>query len=411
MANRFHLTDNGPKTCTASVRDCPIGGAHFEDKEAAELAYELKAEKKFNPLGALKKKSDPYTSHIARAEKRIRSLESDMKIRDARQKNGTLYHELRAEGITDELLEERFAVETNNRESTIGYTESEEGSVRAVGLTYGGDYKAEEEWGMAAITKGLQDGTYGPDDVLLYTKGDTTILAVKGERTYGWSANPEENDDVKRAEESARKRYNRYTPFEVQQMKWKLQNQSVADMRAQLKGKVVPLPKTRDELLSALVKLNSQKEYHTPAMGEFQTGKALVIVTKDPLEAKLMTKLKESHNNGSLRVGGSSNPFGRAALFYDERDLSRERKAGLIRDEEAQKSAQAYIADTQAKLKAKGNLYAISPDASGETEDIREARYFLNYAPQNAKQISGWFNKEQLERIADGDFSDVPKRN
>lgn len=33
----YHLSKNGPAVCTATVRDCPLGGAHFEDeKEAAE---------------------------------------------------------------------------------------------------------------------------------------------------------------------------------------------------------------------------------------------------------------------------------------------------------------------------------------------------------------------------------------
>lgn len=39
---KYHLTDNGPKPCTASVRDCPIGGAHFENVKEAEEGFHSK---------------------------------------------------------------------------------------------------------------------------------------------------------------------------------------------------------------------------------------------------------------------------------------------------------------------------------------------------------------------------------
>lgn len=37
---RYHLTDDGPKLCRASVRACPLGGEHFDTKKDAETAYE-----------------------------------------------------------------------------------------------------------------------------------------------------------------------------------------------------------------------------------------------------------------------------------------------------------------------------------------------------------------------------------
>lgn len=36
----YHLTEDGPKRCAATVRDCPLGGAHFESKQAATTAHE-----------------------------------------------------------------------------------------------------------------------------------------------------------------------------------------------------------------------------------------------------------------------------------------------------------------------------------------------------------------------------------
>lgn len=412
MRNSFHLTENGPKPCTASVRDCPVGGTHFTDKEAAERAFEFKADKKFSPLGALKKKkADPFTRHISDAEKRIRSLEKDMLVRDARQENGTIYHEFLAEGVTAEELEERFNEETNLRQGGLSYVRTEEGAVRAIGLSYGGDYKAEEEYGAAAIGKALRNGDFGPDDVLLYTEGDTTFLAVRGERGYGWTNDPKTNELVAREAEKAKKRYDEYVPYEQSDLRWKLRRLPMAELRAELKGKVVPLPKSKDEAISEVIKLRSEKTYRTPAMGEFQTGKALVIATKDPVEAKMMQKLKESHDGGNLRLGNSANPFSRGVSFYDDRDLTREHKSDLIRTEEAMKSSTAYIADTKTKLSANGSLFAVSPRVDGDLKDVRDSTYWLNLSPRNHKQIFGSFNKEQLERIASGDYSDVPEKD
>lgn len=38
---RFHLTDDGPKVCTAQQR-CPLGGDHYDDLSTAQRGYEQK---------------------------------------------------------------------------------------------------------------------------------------------------------------------------------------------------------------------------------------------------------------------------------------------------------------------------------------------------------------------------------
>lgn len=48
----YHLTLEGPKRCTASVRACPLGGAHFDTKMAAQSAYEVRLK---DELGSFKK--------------------------------------------------------------------------------------------------------------------------------------------------------------------------------------------------------------------------------------------------------------------------------------------------------------------------------------------------------------------
>jgi len=55
---KFHITDDGPKECKATVRDCPYGaagGEHYETIQEAGRAYEDIASKQygqFQTLGA-----------------------------------------------------------------------------------------------------------------------------------------------------------------------------------------------------------------------------------------------------------------------------------------------------------------------------------------------------------------------
>lgn len=401
---RFHLTENGPKRCTASVRECPVGGAHFGDEAEAKLAYEFSAAKKHGVFGGLKKEQDPHMLHVSAAAKRLRQLEKDMVERDKRQEGSTVFHQLLAEGITEAELEDRFKEDTSTRQAGIGYMSNSEGAAKPVGLSYGGDYKAEEEWGMAHIAKSLKEGTAEKDDVRVYQKGGYTIMAVRGENSYDWEE--EKNNSRTRAEATAAFRYRDWHDWDDRQLKWKLESLSAAEVREKLKGRVKPLPKTKAEAITKILELDGSQK-RTPAIGEFQTGSALVILTKDPIEAKVMAKLKDAHDAGALRVGGTANPFGRGSLFYDERDLSREYKTELVKDEEANRYASAYVSDTKGKLEKNGMVYSVRPSVKDPDDDIRKARFWLNYSPTRGKQIFGWFQKEQLERIASGDLSDV----
>jgi len=405
---RFHLTENGPKPCNASVRDCPIGGTHFSDKEEATIAYEFSSAKKHGLFGSLKKKSDPHFQHVTSAEKRLRALEPELKMRDERQEGGTLYHELLADGITEAELDSRFSEDPGHRHAGISYIANPSGS-KAVGISYSGDFKSEEETGISHISKALKAGELGPNDVQVYEKGDYTVFAVRGERAYGWEDEGDRNLKD-RVEKEALSRYENWSSNANWDLKWKLRNLGGDELKARLTGKVKPMPKTKAAMINKIIELEGEASERHPAIGEFQTGQALVVVTKDPLEAKLMKKMKASHEAGYLRVGGSSNPFSNGNLFYDERDLTREFKTDLVKSEEANKYAKAYVSDTRAKLGESGHVYAVSPDVQEPDGDIRNSRFWLNYSPKNGKQIFGWFNKTQLERIASGDLSDVKER-
>ena len=40
MDKKFHITDDGPKECRASVQDCPVGGTHYPTEKEAAVAYD-----------------------------------------------------------------------------------------------------------------------------------------------------------------------------------------------------------------------------------------------------------------------------------------------------------------------------------------------------------------------------------
>lgn len=53
MASKFHVTDDGPKPCSAQPGNCPLGGEHYETEAEAQVAYDGAMEEK--RLATLKK--------------------------------------------------------------------------------------------------------------------------------------------------------------------------------------------------------------------------------------------------------------------------------------------------------------------------------------------------------------------
>lgn len=51
--SKYHVTADGtPKLCTAQLRPCPLGGEHFETKQAAKLHAEAKLKEAFSEVPA-----------------------------------------------------------------------------------------------------------------------------------------------------------------------------------------------------------------------------------------------------------------------------------------------------------------------------------------------------------------------
>ena len=397
--SKFHNSEDGPRPCHANVKACPVGGDHYDSLETAQKAYEDEMSKSVGIFNKLMTKKDPNTAHIRAAEKRIKASEKDLKARDARQGKDTVIHQLYREGITDDDLKKVMELKLNNREAGIGYLSTSEGSDMIVGVTYTGDYRAEEEWGLAHISKSLAEGTFKKDDVRFFEKDGKGYLLIKGERSYNFE------EDAKNSLKTADDRFSNYVDYEERSKQFSLERKSIAQLRSEFKGKIKPLPTKKSDLINAVLDLERPKDFIKHPQGEFHLGNALAIVSDNPAMIATMRHAKDAHDNGSLRVGNSSNPFSNGVVFYDERDISREDKINLIKSEEATKAAVDYFSETEKKLKENGRVYAAFPNVGPELKDVRDSKYWLNYSPKNHKQIFGWFNKEGLDKIANGDFS------
>ena len=56
--SKFHITEDGPRPCSATKRACPVGGEHFNHLAFAQAAYELMHG---NGLESMKKEKLPKT--------------------------------------------------------------------------------------------------------------------------------------------------------------------------------------------------------------------------------------------------------------------------------------------------------------------------------------------------------------
>lgn len=404
---RWHISPKTHAKAVCSTDKCPYGGTHYTDSAEADKAAAFQKELYDNAMNKKEKKKRWFAS--------LSPVEKDYANRDARQPN-TFFNQLTNEGFTEEEIQAQLAVETSSRESSLGIMrlEGDETASPIVGLDYSGDYRYEEEAGISSIRTHLEKGTYNPD-LITYkeTKDGKGILVIP---------NPDElreynkEQRLAKIEEAGLTRFNDTSrsdiPFRELDKMWRL---SVSELRQELKGKVKPLPTKKDDLLAAYKELKFPRTGHKPTVGEFHTGEALTIITDNPLMKSVMQKTLESAQNKTLRVGASSNPFSRGAMFYDERDISRGHKTYQKAAEKATADSHARISSVQGKMESKGQVVNLASNAKPDTKPGEE-KYFLVYKPDGvAKEalhsadgrIVGWFNKQELSQISNGDFSPV----
>lgn len=393
---------NKLERCSATKRGCPYGGQHYSSKEQGENALRLKQEIFSDATELLQNK-----------KKRINEFD----LRDQHQPF-TVYNQLLKEGFTEEDITGLLSEDLGNRMAGLGIVKAPEGDSPILGVIYTGDYRYEEENGLAKISEALSKGTLDPKTIELQEYKGATVLVIPKPPTNRYEG------DLGEAEKSATVAvaYKRFKEIDIPSHLLYGNRKTMAEMRAELKGNVKPLPTNRKDLELAYLKFKHPEEFSAPpkSVGEFHTGRALVIVADNPIMASTMRKVKAASDTGNLRVGGSSNPFSRGVVFYDQRDISGNHQKQILAQQQAEKLSYERVESVKKKLDARnnsiasydqGNLYALQSNASPSTPPGQE-KYFLNYGlPRNKRtadggtQIFGWFTKEQLEKIADGDYS------
>ena len=316
----------------------------------------------------------------------------DRRLRAMRQTAGTLYHQLLAQGFT--ALDIAAEAEGGDRVGTrrIGLIlASQEGStVPVVGVSYGGDYRTEEEVGIPQIAKALNEGDH-KDRVVTGTVKGCWYLGIHADGGRQWNSS---EAIVGRADEAWRR-----SQSEAARSTWRDEELKAAELREALKDKgISPLPRRKDELLV----LYREHVRPTPAfisVGEFSYGDTLIMLPATPVLEAALRILSDAGKH--LRMGGSSSPFGRGAALFDDRDLTGETIEARRAREDYVRLMKKKAAPVWKVLEAKGHVFAISPRHRKDGEDW----FWLNYSPRGHRQVFGLFTlKQLLERHATGDW-------
>lgn len=348
----------------------------------------------------------------------------DLKERESRQGKGTLYHQLLRSGLTKEMLNERLSYKLNQEEvgwGTLSTYDKDEDPV--IGLVYTGEYRHESERGIATIAAKLEAGALADEDVKYFedSKGRGVLVIAADVRHYARSAAGDEV--IERRINTLNDKWNKsLDAFTSEQSQFRYNNyRTVKEMTDELKAEgLKKIPTKRKELEIFYTKHNVKGEVkRSPGIGNLHHGDYLVIMTEDQPTKDLMSKIEDIHKSGNLRMGSSANPYSRGSMLYDQRDLGPKSADWNRKTSEAQNKALEMVDGIKHKLIEKttkdrfaGSLYSLSStNADANTTDFDGVKYWLNYSPKGFRQIMGYFTKEELEKIADDDFSVVPQKN
>jgi hypothetical protein len=353
---QFHVNSKGEAgKCAATQGKCPFGGEdeHYTSLEAARDSFEgSMSEQQFTKFAA-------PDAHIKEAERMLKALEPSMIERDERQAGGTIRHQLLAEGLTEEELRARSESRIYNGMAGIGErTGNAEGMARVIGLSYAP--RSSEYAAVEAIGEALANGDYQAGDVNLMEDRSLALLVVKAADAPSFGDSLKDNKAVHNSSTEA---------F-----------------------------------------LEAQKGAYGPnkAKGNFASGEALVIATQDPVEMKMLRKMKDAHAAGALRVGETG--IAGEKMFYDDRDISRMHKTREIYQDVTEKHANEAVKDIASRMAEKDpNSYIayVRDDYAygiGVKKDIKDADYWIKYKDHEyTDTVYGSFTKAEAERVLEGD--------
>lgn len=274
--------------------------------------------------------------------------------RDKRQGTDTLYRKLLAAGFSDEDIRASHTDNIRTRAYGVVVMDQPDGSDPIIGVGYGGDYRCEEERGQGLISERLAAEKSVQTHVVNPIKKITAFALEAEVERYLWR------------------------PFE--------------------------------EALDSVVKdAMSRRRSGQENVGEFHGGHILVLLVEnaDKLTHTVLSHLfGDAAAAGALRYGRIvSNPFSRAAVFYDERDISASEMDAIRAQEKFIEDAMRDVKPVRDRLLGHGDpvyrswhIYFVGNPRAGTD---RGTVYWLNGSfKDDTYQDFGWYTKAELEDIA-----------
>lgn len=335
--------------------------------------------------------------------------------REARQGKSTIYRQLLDMGFTHEEIEAQSKVEANTQEIFLNFNQSEHGGDPMIGIGYNPDHRYEEESGIGKIIETIHSDAR--NDRFM---GKSTIKTDKGEfEVYAVLNNTDDNSYVvskltREMNDTLKRHLNPYSRYITTYSNvLKIRDMSVSELRAELKGKVVPLPKRLQDLQDAYAEtILGVPVKHTTDAGNLSSGQFLTMMTANPiLKAILNILFTDTVAQDQIATASSSNPFSSGIAFYDARDIPTAQFEQWANEHMEYTNQMEMASEVISQLKSKGSLYAISPRrfdtppagrTAGNSDNLY---YFINYYGSAYKNgIYGWFTLDELGKIATGEL-------
>lgn len=307
----------------------------------------------------------------------------ERRIRAMRQGAGTVYHQLLTAGFTPEQILAEEDSSPGTRRIGLAISSQDGSDIPLVGVSYGGDFRSEEETGIPEIAAALKDGTH-KDRVFTGAIDGVWYMGLHADR--GLNAWRTEERLLERTT-TALRRSREGALGEHWRDRWL----KVAELRALIRDAGIEgaLPRTKAEL-QHIVATQVRKQHSLSNIGEFHYGDTLIMIPARPVITAVLRILAESGNH--LRMGGSSSPFGRGATIYDERDLTGDTVEAARAHEAYSRRMNRKAEPTRDALRRKGSLFFLGNPGRRGGRDT----FWLNYSPRDHKQVFGYFTLGEL---------------
>jgi len=419
QSQRYHLsedTDKGYGPCfAASEASCPKKGApHFGSEAEAKAAVAYKNEKAHGVFKLFRKrkpkveKTAPVTvvdSTPQSPPEPVRAV-FDESAREARQHGGTAYHELLTLAPEDEI-DELAREELREFGGSIGYRAANDGDVPVIGVRYRNMETEEETQALNFVRENLQNGTYGPDDVISLERDGRYILAFKGVNpAFFGDGSP--IDPVYVAENQTAE--HRDEALMDAQMDRRIELEELSEEEI---DKIAVIPDylvglTKQQKITIILRDESRDTPEHLSFAATANGNVFTMVSNNPIEGRMFEKIAEAHRAGTLRMGESDEEEP-AILFYDERDVSSQRMRDDRRVAQVHREIAPYVQETRDKIaRRRGRADLFSPIVTSEST-AESVRYQFTWNAPGSPRISGIFTAPEVDRIISGDVAFMNK--